>query len=172
MDKHFDMSRRGHGNRSLKQTAKALGLLLCCCAVVMILSPVNGETVRTYVGSKACAECHEEEYEKFKKFAKKSHSFQSVKKMAHGLTKDEIRHCFECHTTGYGMPGGFVSEEKTPHLKDAGCEVCHGPGSLHAETEDAGDIRGSLSSDDCATCHSSERITAFNYKPLVYGGAH
>ena len=172
MDEHFDTPPRKLGKGRMKTAVKASGLVLCCLAAVMLLSPVKGETVKTYIGSKACGECHEEEYDKFTKFAKKSHSFQSVKKMARGLTSKEIRRCFECHTTGFGKPGGFLSEEETPHLKDAGCEVCHGPGSLHAETEEAGDIRGSLSSQDCETCHSSERITAFNYKPLVYGGAH
>jgi len=80
--------------------------------------------------------------------------------------------CFECHTTGYKEPGGFRSEHETPHLKNAGCEVCHGPGSLHVETGEPKDIKGSLTAEDCDVCHSSERVEAFDYKPLIHGGAH
>jgi hypothetical protein len=78
----------------------------------------------------------------------------------------------ECHTTGYGKPGGFRSEHDTPDLRNAGCEVCHGPGSLHCETEDPGDIMGSLTADECEECHRTDRVEAFDYKPLIYGGAH
>ena len=35
--------------------------------------------------------------------------------------------------------------EATPGLADAGCEVCHGPGSVHAETGDPAAIKGKLS---------------------------
>ena len=127
---------------------------------------------KVYVGSRACADCHETEYESFEKYAKKSHSFESIAVMKKNLTHAEIKECFVCHTTGYGKPGGFVSETETPDLKNAGCEVCHGPGSLHCETEEPGDIKGYLTAKDCEACHNSERVAAFNYKPLVYGGAH
>ena len=43
---------------------------------------------------------------------------------------------------GYGKPGGFRSEHETPGLKEPGCEVCHGPGSIHAASRDARDIDG------------------------------
>jgi len=128
--------------------------------------------VRTYVGSATCEVCHRAEYENFEKYAKKSHSFQSITAMRKGLTDLELKKCFECHTTGYGEPGGFISETETPHLNNTGCEACHGPGSLHVETEDAKDINGALTAEDCEVCHNSERVQAFSYKPLVYGGAH
>lgn len=134
---------------------------------------VNGEDVqKTYVGSKTCSECHEKEYRNFEAYAKKSDSFGSVINMKKGLTEEEIKECFECHTTGYGEPGGFTSEKETPHLKNAGCEVCHGPGSVHCETGEYEDIKARLTQKDCETCHNAERVNAFNYKPLVYGGAH
>lgn len=127
---------------------------------------------KTYVGSEACKECHELEYKNFKTHAKKSTSFSSIMTMKKGLTEGEFRECCKCHTTGYGKPSGFRSEAETPHLKNAGCEVCHGPGSVHAETEDPGDVKGKLKLGDCETCHSSERVDAFKFKPLIYGGAH
>ena len=125
-----------------------------------------------YVGSDTCLLCHEDEYEKFSKYARKSRSFESLLKMKKGLTPDELKGCYACHTTGYGKPGGFVSLELTPELKDAGCEVCHGPGGRHAETQDPDDVIGKVRLDVCQKCHTEERVSAFRYRPLVHGGAH
>jgi hypothetical protein len=128
---------------------------------------------QTYIGSEACGECHPDQYETFSAYAKKAHSDKSVRIMLSDLTAAEARECYACHTTGYGEPGGFVSFEATPHLAHAGCEVCHGPGSEHADT--GGDptlITRELSLDDCRSCHNDERVANFNYKPLLYGGAH
>lgn len=130
------------------------------------------DTGAAYVGSESCKECHSAEFDSFRKFNKKAHSFKSLTSLRKGLTEAELQKCYECHTTGYGKPGGFRSEKETPHLRDAGCEVCHGPGSIHAESGDPKDIKGKLTARDCESCHNSERINAFKYKPLVYGGAH
>lgn len=139
------------------------------------LAAVFSETLKTlpvYVGSAACKSCHEKEYGSFVAYAKKSRSFQSIERVRKGLTKEEVEQCYSCHTTGYGKPGGFVSPEETPHLKDAGCEVCHGPGELHVKTQDPQYIDGHLTMKDCEVCHISERVKAFRYKPLIHGGAH
>jgi hypothetical protein len=125
-----------------------------------------------YVGSDSCMPCHEQEYENFIKYARKSHSFQSVLKMKKALTSDEIKGCYVCHTTGYGKPGGFVSPEQTPEVKNAGCEVCHGPGGRHIKTEDPADLGGKVTIEICQKCHTEERVKAFRYKPMVHGGAH
>ncbi len=126
----------------------------------------------TYLGSQACKECHEEQYERFSKYSKKAHSFSSIKIMRKGLTQEEQRKCYECHTTGYNRPGGFRSESETPQLMNAGCEVCHGPGSLHAASQETKDIRRRPSLKDCQVCHNAERVGAFRFRPMVYGGAH
>jgi len=125
-----------------------------------------------YVGSDACKDCHEQAYNSFVKYAKKSKSFNSIERVRKGLTDDEIKGCYVCHTTGYGKPGGFISAEKTPHLKNAGCEVCHGPGGVHVMTKNHNDIKRKMTLKDCEVCHTSERVQAFRYKPLIHGGAH
>ena len=136
------------------------------------VSRASDQDGATYVGTESCKECHEVEYDNFKAFAKKATSYESIKKMQKGLTAGELKECFGCHTTGYGKPGGFVSVEKTPHLQDAGCEVCHGPGSNHIESEDPDDLIAELDAESCKTCHNSSRVAAFNFKPMLYGGAH
>lgn len=140
--------------------------------LVCMLWPVSVMAENPYVGSAACKDCHEEQYENFTKYAKKSHSDRSVKIMASDLTEAELATCYGCHATGFGKPGGFISYEKTPHLADAGCEVCHGPGYDHAESGDAELIKGNLTMEDCVDCHNEDRVKSFNFKPLLYGGAH
>ncbi len=146
-------------------------IMVAMCCLPLIYSPCHAEE-KVYVGSTVCKDCHDKEYDNYLKFAKKAHSFQSIKKMEKKLSPEEYRTCFECHTTGYGVKGGFVSEEQTPELKNAGCEVCHGPGSLHVESEDPDDIVREVTMEKCTTCHNKNRVNAFDFKPLLYGGAH
>ena len=127
---------------------------------------------KRYVGSKACKECHEDEYNNFTNYAKKARSYEHIMKMRKDVTEEEFRGCLKCHTTGYGEPGGFVSVEKTPELKEAGCEVCHGSGSKHCNTEDPGDIKGDLAFHDCEKCHTPAIVKEFDFKPFIHGGAH
>lgn len=146
-------------------------------SVVLALGPwcvIRAEDKATprYVGMSSCKPCHSMQYQSFSSHAKKSSSFQSINRLRKELTPEEIRGCYACHTTGYGKPGGFVSEEATPDLKNAGCEVCHGPGELHVRTQDPRDIKGHLNEQDCEVCHISDRVKAFRYKPLIRGGAH
>ena len=139
-----------------------------------LLCPTHAQVENTprYIGMSSCKPCHEKEYRAFTSHAKKSSSFRSIERLRKELTEEEVGGCYACHTTGYGKPGGFVSEETTPDLMNAGCEVCHGPGELHAGSRDARDIKGHLTERDCEGCHTSERIKAFRYKPLIRGGAH
>jgi hypothetical protein len=132
----------------------------------------NGGSGAVYVGSDACGKCHPDQYERFSAYAKKAHSYQSVEVMRKGLTAAELEGCYRCHTTGHGRPGGFVSVEATPHLKNNGCETCHGPASVHVETEDPEDIIGQVEMESCAACHDAERVNAFKFKPMTKAGAH
>lgn len=150
-------------------------LPLCLFILSLVALPPTAPAAAeqsTYVGTDACADCHEEQYSTFKKYAKKAKSAQSVQVMAPKLTQEELEGCFGCHTTGYGKPDGFVSFEKTPHLSDAGCEVCHGPGSAHVESGGDPDLIHNPEMSECLTCHNEERVANFGFRPLLHGGAH
>jgi hypothetical protein len=149
---------------------------LCLFFLVMGLALFSGylppAEAKTYVGSDACKDCHEDEYGKFMKYAKKAHSYDHIIRMQKGLTEGEFKECLGCHTTGYGQPSGFVSAEATPNLKNLGCETCHGPGSDHLLSAASKDIEGKLKSTICEKCHIEARSKAFNFKPMTHGGAH
>lgn len=153
-----------------------MGGFFAICALFLVLHHVAAgaaEAERRYLGSKACQQCHDEQYSNFTKWAKKAKSDHSVKVMAKKLTSEELKECYTCHTTGYGRPGGFKSYEETPDLGHAGCEVCHGPGSAHADS--GGEkklINRRMSMKECETCHNESRVKSFNFKPLLFGGAH
>ncbi len=49
--------------------------------------------------------------------------------------------CLGCHTTGYGLPGGYAipadgdkrAARKMKNFQGVGCEMCHGPGSAYVK---------------------------------------
>jgi hypothetical protein len=151
-------------------------LLMAMLSALFLFLPAftisaRGES-NTYVGTEACKGCHEKVHASFVTHSKMSSSFKSVAIMKKGLTGEELKKCYECHTTGYGKPGGFKSETETPQLKNLGCEACHGAGSSHASSGNPKDIKKKLDTKDCESCHAKDRVAAFNYKPVLFGGAH
>jgi hypothetical protein len=149
-----------------------LTAVMASCIFLAGATTVVSQT-SVYVGSEICGDCHPDEYENYTNYSKKAKSWESIEIMASDLTAEEQRDCYTCHTTGYGEEGGFVSYEQTPELADAGCEVCHGPGSEHVDYGgDPAYILGDLDIDGCETCHNPERVRAFDFKPMLFGGAH
>lgn len=155
---------------------KAFALLFI--AAQFFTSTIGGLTVQAqaaddalFVGTATCAQCHPDEAKRFETYSKKAHSFTSIERLAGKLTEQEKRVCYGCHTTGYGKPGGFVSKAQTPQLINLGCETCHGPGSRHVESEDPADLTA-VTMEACMVCHNEDRVAAFKFKPLLFGGGH
>jgi len=105
----------------------------------------------TFVGSKACAKCHEYEYEKCST-QRHAHAFATLQKVG----SDRDPECVACHVEGMEYTGGFVTLEQTPHLKDVGCEVCHGPGSEHLLTAGVAKTTAAEPHRPCLSCHTPE----------------
>ncbi|MDP2961994.1 MAG: cytochrome c family protein [Sulfurimicrobium sp.] len=107
-----------------------------------------------YVGNTKCRMCHREFFVGRKHDA---HDFalKSITKLPSGNNP----RCLICHSTGYGVPGGFISFEKTPRLSDVQCEGCHGPGSVHVANRDKGGFLAGTDHLDrlrkmCLGCHT------------------
>jgi len=86
----------------------------------------------TYVGSEACKKCHEHAYDVWKK-SKHAHAFNTLVTATRPKLRQFDGECVICHVTGFEYLTGYRNEQATPHLKDVGCESCHGPGSIHAD---------------------------------------
>ncbi|MEW5736509.1 MAG: cytochrome c family protein [Thermodesulfobacteriota bacterium] len=173
----------GTGAGRWKKILRAAAALLVAAPMVLLLHPAWAQDEAAdqqelapvvgggYVGSKKCAECHKNQYDKFVQYSRKSKSFDAIRRMKR-LSPSETKQCYACHTTGYGVQTGFVSYEKTPYLADVGCEACHGPGKLHTETMDMAHIVKTVTIDVCEKCHDSKKVTSFLYKKVIYAGAH
>ncbi len=84
-----------------------------------------------YVGSEKCQKCHPDAY-RIWKASPHSHAYQTlVDNPRPPALRQYDPECIVCHTVGFAYKTGFESEQKTPLLKDVGCESCHGPCGQH-----------------------------------------
>lgn len=124
-----------------------IGLLL----VVGVFIPIyffSGDYEHVFSGSfdgpDSCRECHAEEVASWhdtpmaNTFAVLRPGVRAERKKTAGLDPDfdytHDKDCLPCHTTGYGLMGGFVSIEETPEMAGITCEACHGPGGTYADS--------------------------------------
>jgi 2',3'-cyclic-nucleotide 2'-phosphodiesterase (5'-nucleotidase family) len=119
--------------------------------------PAKGEP--GYVGIDMCATCHEEPK---KVWDKTSHA------TAYGTLSKQFKEynldCVSCHVTGYDRPGGSTVTH-VDDLKDVQCEVCHGPGSLHAAKPEKVKIPvAKPTTDVCLSCHHPPHVHTFDAK--------
>lgn len=128
-------------------------------------------TAADYVGSNACESCHTAEFETWSK----SPHAQAVASLSSGKKTGDTQ-CLSCHTTGYGLPGGFPKDGSVnahPDLARVGCEDCHGPGGNHIPAK-AAKIGTILSLGDkcdscvilqiCGRCHDEENDPNFTFE--------
>jgi hypothetical protein len=102
-----------------------------------------------YKGSASCRPCHAYEHDRW---SQKAHAraYATLEKIGSQYDPE----CIACHVVGYEYAGGFVSHTKTPHLKDVGCENCHGPGSEHIES--LGKTPTAEPKSACLDCHTPD----------------
>jgi hypothetical protein len=104
-----------------------------------------------YAGSESCNVCHQYAYIEW---MTKPHAsaFATLEEVGSQYDPE----CVKCHVVGMDYESGFVSESKTPLMKDVGCEVCHGPGSKHNAYPHEINMPVSEPNSVCIDCHTPE----------------
>lgn len=120
--------------------------------------PPNVPASFRIAGSESCRSCHEADCSAWDASAH-AHAWQTLREQ--GAHVDA--YCQQCHTTGYGLPGGFVTESLTPDRVNVSCESCHGPSQAHVGDPDLPTTYASRSPDRCVTCHDPENSPEFDY---------
>jgi hypothetical protein len=123
-----------------------------------LVPPLPPDRPKDYriAGSEACRFCHEEEHKAWSA-AKHFHAWESLTRTGSHVDP----YCQQCHTTGYGMPGGFASIAEGRQRIHVGCESCHGPSLAHVRTPK---VRTAfVAKDQCTRCHDQENSPRFDY---------
>jgi cytochrome c554/c'-like protein len=111
----------------------------------------------SYIGIDACTKCHEAP-RKVWDATRHAHAYATLVEQFKEFNLD----CVSCHVTGYEAPGGSTVTH-VEKLKDVECEVCHGPGSKHAQnTSDKGLLVGRPTTDVCLGCHHPPHVEQFD----------
>jgi len=114
-----------------------------------------------YVGSDTCSLCHAKEYEKWTN-TKHSSAFKTLVDVGSEYDPE----CVVCHVAGMDYQGGFTSDNETEHLKNVGCENCHGPSSKHIISPLK--HKTGVPKSNCGDCHTPEHSGNFLENEQVY----
>ncbi len=115
----------------------------------------------SYAGSQRCVECHEPIL-KTQIHTAHASAFTSTNFEADGGQTNSS--CLACHTVGFDLPTGFVSQTETPHLAGVQCENCHGSAARHAANPDDPTVRprAEVAAQVCGGCHNDPRHPTFD----------
>jgi hypothetical protein len=105
-----------------------------------------------YVGVKRCGECHDAAFA-FWNNTRHARAFFTLA----SRNKHIDRACIGCHVTGFERAGGHHGAEPRG-LEAVQCEVCHGPGARHAETQSLGAIVKTPERELCRSCHQPPQV--------------
>ena len=116
-----------------------------------------------FTGWMTCALCHSPQTE-FWKNTDHFSAFQTLAEQEQQFNLD----CLPCHVTAaykeINISGNAAVLLSLPaQLQQVGCEVCHGPGKIHAALQNPSAVSRKPDASICIRCHTTERDENFNY---------
>jgi len=110
-----------------------------------------------FIGIDRCAGCHKSE-KRFWSTTRHAKAYATLSTEDKQFNLD----CVSCHVTGYGRPGGSTVTH-VDKLEDVQCEVCHGPGSQHAESPMTVHVPAPKPDPQtCLGCHHPPHVEGFD----------
>ncbi len=172
------LSKRMSEHEQVAKRVRAYNQTLCelsARATAELPCPEAPQGSAVYVGSEACGACHSSALQQWKT-TKHAHAVKTLEDAGKFCDLG----CIGCHTVGFNAPGGFCSPQKVGPYKEVGCEMCHGPGSLHIQKGGAKVGVGPKFQRDpgeqvCLGCHTKEHSDLFDfakYRPRILGPGH
>lgn len=112
-----------------------------------------------YIGSTACRACHSDVHQS-EMDTRHANALITLKQ----IHQDTNSSCLPCHTVGYGLPTGFISEQSTPQLAGVQCENCHGPAERHVSNPDIAAFRPRIepAGQMCGGCHTGSHHPTYD----------
>jgi len=111
-----------------------------------------------FAGSRTCMPCHSEDYRIWQRTAH-AKAMQTLIDEKH----DKDPECVVCHVVGLEFESGFQNMQKTPNLKDVGCESCHGPAKRHV-LDPQNNRLGKAGPQSCMGCHVPAHSPGFDFE--------
>jgi len=109
-------------------------------------------------GTESCRACHTKDCRLWDE-SRHAHAWKSLEEKGTHVDPD----CQRCHTTGYGLPGGFDSIATGERRLDVGCESCHGPSQGHVDDPKVRTAYFGRAADHCTDCHDTQNSPTFVY---------
>ncbi|MHB1844146.1 MAG: multiheme c-type cytochrome [Deltaproteobacteria bacterium] len=115
-----------------------------------------------YAGERTCARCHVQADAAWRG-SRHAQAFETLSRVGSSLDPS----CIGCHTTGFGLPGGFAWPAEVGFLSEVQCEACHGAGKAHVANPKAPYPLPAAGAVLCERCHTAERSPEFAFAPFL-----
>lgn len=112
-----------------------------------------------FVSFRNCGNCHAVQLQ-FQMEKRHFRAYETLKR----VRESSNRECVRCHTTGYGLSGGFGNRRDSSALEGVQCESCHGAGLFHSRNPGIYKLRKQVPEVVCRQCHTDENDPDFNYE--------
>jgi len=158
----IEVSQKFHDDSSQRQNLKAFYDFLLerdfAAEETGLVPPLPAGIPAEYriAGSESCRACHQQDCQLWEQSAH-SHAWETLVKQQSQMDSD----CQRCHTTGFGLPGGFVSIGRSLNRVNVGCESCHGPSQAHVQNPGSAHTPF-VARDHCLSCHDPENSPHFD----------
>ena len=133
-------------------------------------TPEQAEQAGQYAGMDSCVACHAPIYAQWPQ-SKHARAYRDIYERGQHRNPD----CLGCHTTGFGVPGGF-SDPSDSSLLNVQCEACHGPMARHVREAQRPGLRprggAEITESTCRRCHDAANSPAFDYDGYLPRIAH
>ncbi len=125
----------------------------------LVAREVPTDAPEGFASASACVSCHRSE---LARWTYSDHNRAAWTSLIHRRETENVE-CVQCHTTGFGQPGGFgeLTSANLGRFKGVQCEACHGPMAGHPD--DPRVQARPVTEATCLRCHDEANSPDFDF---------